>query len=667
MKLGPFSVSNPFAGGYAHPEGNANGDRPATDKVELGFSGTEIWSGLVSEDYNPDLRGAAATKIFDKMLRGDGQIQALESVLTLPLLSANWFVEAGSESATGQQAAELLDEALGLSSGIAATTHSFTDHLQEAAMAMFYGYAPFEKVFYEKDGKVYWHKFASIHPRSVYKWKFSDTGSVEGVELQGAHPTKGVAEATIPGENLLLYSYRERFRNPEGLSVLRGAYKHWLSKDFMYKVANVGFERGYVGTLWGKTPPGARQTERDNLLDLLKQVRSHEEGSFVTGSDYEIEVLSTLMKGQSGDIVNYINHQDQLIARSVLAQFIMLGQTQSGSRAVGETMGDFFLLAMNGAADWLAESFNTRAVRQLMRLNFPGLPLEDMPRLVHQDMTNVLNPKSAWEGLSDLVDKGLLAWQREDEDRLRSLRDLPPLSENAETTNEAFDAGRAAVYAEMTETDNPPGSAPDHQHRPAEYQRSPRYPLRKLATMRSIRKETRRTRKAESEFELSMREELERQQEKMLKVAEGVIEKAQQVKPLERGAVIVELQELAPPSLRTFERLIREWLLKFYETGKERIVSELSLDDPGIPNGVRQFINVKSNTLARFHLADLRQSVVMEALSVIRSELPATLFRQNVTSTFAIKATDAMNDLLQSGEELAGLFNEALAEVDANA
>jgi phage gp29-like protein len=86
----------------------------------------------------------------------------------------------------------------------------------------------------------------------------------------------------------------------------------------------------------------------------------------------------------TGDIINRYN---KMIAMTVLADFLMLGQDQTGSYALAETRNDIFSLSITSILDSVAETINSYAVPRLARLNADINP-ETLPKLTHGDIAS---------------------------------------------------------------------------------------------------------------------------------------------------------------------------------------------------------------------------------------------------------------------------------------
>jgi hypothetical protein len=93
-----------------------------------------------------------------------------------------------------------------------------------------------------------------------------------------------------------------------------------------------------------------------------------------------------------------------MIMRSVLANFLSLGTTQTGSRALGSSMRDFFYLSLEAVSRKIDETISNTSIRRLVNYNYGGarhgVPLP-YPRLVTSNIV-VINPLELLEVAKDV-------------------------------------------------------------------------------------------------------------------------------------------------------------------------------------------------------------------------------------------------------------------------
>lgn len=397
-------------------------------REELGFGGYGLGvliSNLAADEYLSKLAFPQNISIYTQMRRSDATVQALEHAITLPIKATDWRVDPASDSKAAQEAADLISSNL-----FGGMTITFDDFLREALLALFYGFVVFEKVFEERNGYIVWRKFASRHPQTIDRFLFDETGGLAGIVQTGFDPQGRYRRVEIPIDKLLVFIWRKEFGNPYGVSVLRAAYKHWFLKDLLYKLQAIALERWAVGLPWGKIPPGTSETDKNIFMQLLENLRSHEKAAIVTPSDYDIQILGAQEGSRAAQaFMEAINHQDTMIVKAVLAQFLNLGQGNVGSWALSKDHSQLFLMTLNSVAQWFADTINRYAIPQLCRFNF-GDNFTEFPELTFTDLRLVLQREEIAETIAKLVQATVVTPDFELQQWIRSMLDLPELPES---------------------------------------------------------------------------------------------------------------------------------------------------------------------------------------------------------------------------------------------
>ena len=399
-------------------------------REEIGFGGFglgALLTNLAADEYLNKLAFPHNIAVYTQMRRSDATIQALEHAITLPIRATDWRIEPASDSPTAQEAADLISNNL-----FGGMTITFDDFLREALLALFYGFVVFEKVFEERDNYIVWRKFASRHPQTVDRFLFDETGGLAGIVQKGFDPQGVYRQVEIPIDKLLIFIWRKEFGNPYGVSVLRAAYKHWFLKDLFYKLQAIALERWAVGVPWGKVPPGTSELDKQVFIQLLENLRSHEKAAIVTPTDYAIEILGSQEGSRAAQaFMDAITHQDTMIVKAVLAQFLNLGQGDVGSWALSKDHSQLFLMTLNAVAQWFADTINRYAIPQLCIFNF-GEDFTEFPELTFTDLRLVLQREEIADVVAKLVQSTVLIADRSLQQYIRDVLDLPELPEKQE-------------------------------------------------------------------------------------------------------------------------------------------------------------------------------------------------------------------------------------------
>lgn len=116
-----------------------------------------------------------------------------------------------------------------------------------------------------------------------------------------------------------------------------------------------------------------------------------------------------------------------------MAQFLELGDTQSGSKALSEDQSDLFLLSLGAVAKQIADTVNRFLIPQLVDYNFDGVTT--YPELKFEKIGSVDYQKIATI-LSTLASSEIIHPDEDLEDHIREMLDLPARMEAPEGSPE---------------------------------------------------------------------------------------------------------------------------------------------------------------------------------------------------------------------------------------
>jgi len=342
---------------------------------ERGVTGLDVRWGVVFKEYSSRLQSLSdRMTAYEEMRRSDSALAAMEAIITLPIMHADWRVDPGDDP----ELADLI--AQNLFTGL---THPFMDFLRVCILAVLYGFSIHEKVFEEKeDGFLGWRKFADRERQTVYKWIFDSTGGLAGFTQYGRNPQTGnYVYVDIPVKKLLVSTWRRESNDPEGLGAFRQAYKHWFFKQTFEEFAAIRIERQAGGMMKAEGPPeGYTKTEGDAMLVQLKRMRTAEDASMIHPPGWQVEMLS--LGPADVPFETHIERQHQSMLQCVLGQFVGLAQGgDSGAWALSRDSSSFFLMSLEGVADWFTENMNRYCIPQLCRYNKAAM--KKYPQLAH--------------------------------------------------------------------------------------------------------------------------------------------------------------------------------------------------------------------------------------------------------------------------------------------
>ena len=230
--------------------------RPFT---EVGRSGISRFSGLIYEEFLPILQGKRGVRIYTEMQRNDSVIGASIQAYEQTIRNAEWRVRPAEFTPESIEAAEFLRSCMDDMS------HTWDDTIADILSFLTYGWAWMEVVFKTRkgesrdpkrnskysDGMIGWRKIALRKQSSFFRWEFAENGDVEAFTQQ---PPPDYRMRTIPIEKSLLFRTKIVGGNPEGISILRTAYRAWFIKKSIEELEAIGIERDLIGLPWIKPP-----------------------------------------------------------------------------------------------------------------------------------------------------------------------------------------------------------------------------------------------------------------------------------------------------------------------------------------------------------------------------------------------------------------------------
>lgn len=404
---------------------------PPQSGKETGSSGTYFFKGYITaEEYSIDLQGKYGLQVYDVMRKSDATVHAALMVCKNPILGAEWSIESASNEPADQEIAkranyEFFNRSI-----------SYPDVMREGFSFLEFGFFVGELVFEaaEYDGKPYIgiKKIAARKQRSILKWETDDGKPGISQILPTGKDGSGLVASTanIPRNKLLYVANDQEGENYFGFSILRYAYKPWKIKDALEIMNAVALENMALGIPFikkGIDGASVDPQELENLRKRLREQRVNEEAFLEYPAS--MEVGWTDMKSQTTkDVLPTIEYQDRQILLSVLAQFLLLGSADSaGSRAVSQDHSRLFVKALTAVARQWQLAFQRDVINSWVDLNYSTLP-NGYPKLIFSTISDE-DVKEISTAVSTLMTAGALTADRDVENRLRKLLNLPQLAE----------------------------------------------------------------------------------------------------------------------------------------------------------------------------------------------------------------------------------------------
>jgi hypothetical protein len=369
--------------------------------TELGVAGSYDPNGyLKQEEFIPALRGNKAIKKYREMRENDPIIGATLTAMDMLIRAVEWKFEGTDE------AIEFIEGVFDDMEG------TFEDFLSEVLSFLPYGFSFFEVVYkrrmgrrpntptnYSKfdDGLIGVRKIAPRAQWTIERFDVTVNGDILGV-FQNASYASGITY--IPMSKGLLFRTTSVNNDPSGRSVLRNAYLPYYYSTNLQTIEAIAIEREMNGMPVGKIPAEYLKADADankktfvaEFSKILRDVRMNEQSFVLLPSDVYMNENGSLSntpkvsfeliasKGTRDiDIDKVIRRHQHNIARTVLADFIMLGQSDRGSFALSQSKTDLFLRSIEGFIDNITAVVNKNLIPKIWAIN--GMDMADVPRM----------------------------------------------------------------------------------------------------------------------------------------------------------------------------------------------------------------------------------------------------------------------------------------------
>lgn len=254
------------------------------------------------------------------------------------------------------------------------------------------GFAFHEPVYKVHKGGIVWKDIASRHASSIKGFKFNAKGGVEAVEQYVINPSASMfsynttSTVDLPYDRLLHFRTDSEKNNPLGKSILKNAYKSWYFKSKLEEFEAIGVEREMNGLPKIEIPIeyfNADPVEEPEKYQVLQEfirmgtnARNNEQACVLLPSDvdengnklFTFDLVAS--KGtRSLDTSKIIERYDFRIAQSLLADFLLMGSSSSGSFALSNNKVTVFMRSLEAYLEVISEQFNRRAIPKLYELN----------------------------------------------------------------------------------------------------------------------------------------------------------------------------------------------------------------------------------------------------------------------------------------------------------
>jgi SPP1 gp7 family putative phage head morphogenesis protein len=176
----------------------------------------------------------------------------------------------------------------------------------------------------------------------------------------------------FPASKFILYSYRKRYEDLFGTSLIRSLYDLWWLKHVLKRAMGVYFERAGTPVATAKYPNGMSEIEQNKLFQLVKAIRF--ESAVVLPKEVELEFTESKGRNEVA-FITAIKHIDEQIVKTILGQTLTQshGEGGLGSKALGGIHKDVMVMYVEELGrDIATKVVRDQIIKDLIDFNFPN-------------------------------------------------------------------------------------------------------------------------------------------------------------------------------------------------------------------------------------------------------------------------------------------------------
>lgn len=322
-------------------------------------------------DYIPEVTWPQSIRTYSRM-RWDPQLRAVIEAYMLPIRRAQWSIDGAGcrDEVTADVADNLGLPILGTDAkptGLRRRGMQWDKHLRLALLDLVFGHMAFSRWYDLSGPKARIAGIAERMPSTVQNIKLTNNGEIEYIE-QGISIGVPDASMRINANELVWYAHDREGSNWTGQSLLRTAYSAWLIKHELWRVHATSIRRFGMGVPQVSAPPGAPEAATMQAKRLASGFRAGDNAGVGLPAGFSMELKG--MTGSVPDALAFIKYLDTQITRATLTSLLDLSDSTHGSRALGETFMDLFLMALQTKADETADQGTEQLVLPLVDANY---------------------------------------------------------------------------------------------------------------------------------------------------------------------------------------------------------------------------------------------------------------------------------------------------------
>lgn len=373
-------------------------DTPDRFKLgESGYMGLSIFSGVSTDEIKRELNFPYNIKIYKEM----SYHSAINASLTLfenIVGKATWSFKPPVDAT-----AEEIKQCKLVQSMMDDMEHTWPEFIRDTLSMNIFGFTVHEKVYRKRlkangsmfdDGLIGWKKLPIRAQETIQKFIFSDDGNeIRGVkqnlsgvtDLYNRYENRVTNEVIMARAKFMLFRAGRHRGDPFGKSPLRDAYLAWRFLTALEDLEAVGVAKDLNGLPILMLPPQylsedatpEQKAIKTYYENAMRNLQMNQQSAMILPNAYDpdskkplfsLELLSVDGK-KAFDISKIKEYYKNLIMTSLFSDVLIMGQSATGSFALGAIKNSLSGAASEGMIKVICEVINQDLIKQTYELN----------------------------------------------------------------------------------------------------------------------------------------------------------------------------------------------------------------------------------------------------------------------------------------------------------
>jgi phage gp29-like protein len=256
---------------------------------------------------------------------------------------------------------------------------NFYSACEEILSALWAGYSGTEIVWRPEGDRIYLQRLVTYHPKTVLIRVDRENGQYKGLKQWRWYDGSPV---DIPAAKAILYTYRKRFGNYHGRSILKPVRKNWLLKDPVLKMLAKALDRFGTPITSAVVPdediqdPENQDNQISQLTYTLRMLSNLRNGTALAmryganGQEPKFNVHSNGGSGIGEAFDGALGYFNKMIARGILAPSLIMDEGKSGSYSLGKSHLQMYNIMTSGIVNNVTEAVLEQLIRPMIEYNF---------------------------------------------------------------------------------------------------------------------------------------------------------------------------------------------------------------------------------------------------------------------------------------------------------